>query len=435
MRMLDLIIKKRNGLELTDDEIKFMISDYVSGKIPDYQMSAMLMAIYFKGCSDAETYRLTMAMAHSGEILSLNDIHGIKVDKHSTGGVGDKVSLVVAPVAAACGVPVAKMSGRGLGFTGGTIDKLESIPGFRTELSENEFIDNVNAHGISIMGQTADLAPADKLLYALRDVTGTVDNMSLIASSIMSKKIAAGADAIVLDVTCGSGAFMKDEEKAHLLAQKMVDIGKAAGINTRAVITDMDEPLGNKIGNSLEVIEAIETLSGNGPRDVNEVCMAIAAQMLLAGQITDDESEAYAMVRDSIASGKALGKFRELVKIQNGDISVIDDTDKFDKAPVTVDVFSPEEGFVSAIQCERAGECVKILGGGRSEKGQKIDLTVGIELLKKVGDPAEKGEKIAVIYSGSEEKAVEAAGQLADSYIFSKYRPEEKKLIKDIVRQ
>lgn len=433
-RMYDLILKKRNGGELSADEIRFIVDGYTAGRIPDYQMSAMLMAIYFVGCNDRETLDLTLAMAHSGDMLNLDMIRGIKVDKHSTGGVGDKVSLVVAPVAAACGVPVAKMSGRGLGFTGGTIDKLESIPGFVTALGEDEFVDNVNEHGIAIMSQTADLAPADRLLYALRDVTGTVENMSLIASSIMSKKIAAGANAIVLDVTCGSGAFMKKPDDARELAEKMVRIGKDAHINTCAVITGMDEPLGSAVGNSLEVIEAIDTLKGQSFADVHEVCMEIAAQMIHLGGRADSIEKAREMAEDSISSGSALKKLAELIHIQHGDEGCIYDTERFAKAPLIKAVTASSTGFVHSIKCDSVGECVRLLGGGRTEKGQKIDLSVGLKLLKKKGDRVAAGDEIAWIYAADPRRASEAETQLKAAYEISAEQPEKDKLILDIIR-
>ncbi len=432
--MLELIIKKRDGHPLEKEEIDWFVSRYTGGEIPDYQVSALLMAIFFQGMNDRETRDLTMAMAYSGDCLKLDGIRGIKVDKHSTGGVGDKVTLIVAPIAASLGVPVAKMSGRGLGFTGGTIDKLESIPGFRTDLSEKEFEEFVNRDGIAIMGQTAELAPADKVLYALRDVTGTVDNMSLIASSIMSKKIAAGADAIVLDVTCGQGAFMKKEEDARLLGEKMVEIGKLAGLNTRAVITDMEEPLGRNIGNALEVQEAIDVLKGGGPEDTVTVCTELAAQMLLAGEITDSYEKAVSLVKESIESGKALEKLEILIRNQGGDPEVLKDYSRFKTAPVRREFKAEADGYLQRIICDSVGNCVKSLGGGREVKEQEIDPSVGLTLLKKTGDRVEKGETIAVIHAADEEHAGRAEKDLREACIVGTEKPEKRPLIYGIIQ-
>ncbi len=433
MNMLDLIIKKKNGHSLDKEEIEYMIFGYTGGKIPDYQMSAMLMAICFEGMNDRETLDLTMAMVNSGDRLDLGSIDGIKVDKHSTGGVGDKVTLIAAPVTASLGLPVAKMSGRGLGFTGGTIDKLESIPGFKTDISEEEFASFVNRDKISIMGQTAQLAPADKMLYALRDVTGTVDSIPLIASSIMSKKIAAGSDAIVLDVTVGSGAFMKTREEAGKLAGCMVEIGKLAGLNTKALITNMDEPLGKKIGNSLEVIEALEVLKGKGPEDTKEVSFEISAQMLIAGSKAKDRDEALEMINESITSGKALRSFRKLIENQGGDPSVTEDTDLFEKAGIIKSLKAEKEGYVAAIHCDAVGNCVKLLGGGRQVKEDDIDPAVGVELLKKKGDPVKKGETFAVIYGNDEGRLSQAEALLKEAYVTKDEKPEKDPLIYGII--
>ncbi len=433
MNMLDLIIKKKNGESLSKEEIGYMIQGYTAGNIPDYQMSAMLMAICFCGMDDEETTFLTMAMTDSGDRLDLSRINGIKVDKHSTGGVGDKVTLIAAPVVAALGVPVAKMSGRGLGFTGGTIDKLESIPGFRTDISEEEFIRFVNTDGISIMSQTAELAPADRLLYALRDVTGTVDSIPLIASSIMSKKIASGSDAIVLDVTVGSGAFMKTEKEARELASCMVRIGKLAGLETRALITDMDEPLGRFIGNSLEVMEAIEVLKGGGPEDTREVSLEIASQMLLAGGRAKDSDEAKALIDGCISDGRALDALCRLIKNQGGNTSVTDDTTLFKKAGIIKDLTAEDDGFVNAIHCEMAGNCVKLLGGGRQVKGEEIDPSVGLELLKKKGDPVEKGDVLARIFACDEEKLEAAEKLLSRAYVIGREKVQKGPLILGII--
>ena len=387
MRMYDLILKKRQGKPLTKDEIQWMIREYTDGRIPDYQMSALLMAICFQGLDKEETYELTMAMARSGEMLDLSQIQGIKVDKHSTGGVGDKTSLALTPIVASLGIPVAKMSGRGLGHTGGTIDKLESIPGFSTQLEDDAFEEQVNSIGISIMGQTKDLAPADKLLYALRDVTATVDQISLIASSIMSKKLAAGADAILLDVKTGSGAFMKEESDAIQLAKEMVEIGKSAGRKMTAVITNMDEPLGMAVGNILEVKEAIDTLKGNGPDDFVELIETLASHMLILGGAVKDFDEGLMRVRESIQSGKALDKFKQFVAAQGGDTKYIDHPELFEQADVIEEIRSEQDGFVGSIDAQEMGICSLILGGGRETKESVIDPTVGLVFSKKVADP------------------------------------------------
>ena len=386
MRMYDIIMKKRNGGALSKEEIRFFIEGYTKGEIPDYQVSALMMAIYFQKMTERETYELTMAMAHSGEMLDLSSIHGRKVDKHSTGGVGDKTSLALTPMVAACGIPVAKMSGRGLGHTGGTIDKLESFPGFSTSLTTEQFIENVNKIGIAIMGQTADLAPADKKLYALRDVTATVDNMSLIASSIMSKKLAAGADAIVLDVKTGSGAFMKSREDAFALAEEMVKIGKNAGRKTIAVISDMDQPLGRAVGNALEVKEAIATLRGEGPEDFKELCMVLGSRMLLAGSKAESVEEARNMLTNVIRDGSALRKLEQFVEAQGGDPAAVTNPELLPKASMVVPVCADRDGFVEKIACEDIGICSLLLGGGRETKESEIDLSVGILLEKKKGD-------------------------------------------------
>ena len=386
MRMYDIILKKRNGGELTKEEIDFFVDGYTRGEVPDYQVSALMMAVYFQKMTEAETLALTMAMAHSGDMLDLSAIHGVKVDKHSTGGVGDKTSIALAPMAAACGIPVAKMSGRGLGHTGGTIDKLESFPGFSTELTTQQFIRNVNSIGIAIMGQTQDLAPADKKLYALRDVTATVDNMSLIASSIMSKKLAAGADAIVLDVKTGSGAFMKAEEDARALAEEMVRIGKNAGRKTLAVISDMDQPLGFAVGNALEVKEAIETLNGKGPKDFTELCMTLGSRMLIAGGKADSVEEALEKLEKVVEDGSALRKLADFVEAQGGDKTAVYHPEKLPRASIVKTVAAPRDGFVSRIICDEVGICSLILGGGRETKESGIDLSVGLVLQKKTGD-------------------------------------------------
>ena len=399
MRIYDIIMKKRDGYALDKEEIEFFVNGFTKGDIPDYQISALLMAIYFSGMNEEETLNLTMAMANSGDRLDLSGIKGIKVDKHSTGGVGDKTSLVLGPMVAALDVPVAKMSGRGLGHTGGTIDKLESIPGFSTVLPEQKFIDNVNKYKIALVGQTANLAPADKKLYALRDVTATVDNLSLIASSIMSKKLASGADAIVLDVKTGSGAFMKQEKDAIDLAREMVKIGNGAGKNTVAIVSDMNEPLGKSVGNALEVKEAIDTLNGNGPEDLLELSLVLGAHMLIAAGVTDDLETGINMLKQTINDGRAINKMREFIEAQGGDGEVVNNTELLPKASIIMDIIAEESGFVESINTQEIGIVSLTLGGGRETKDSKIDLSVGIVLKKKVGDRVEKGDTVATLYA------------------------------------
>lgn len=433
MRMYDLIMKKRNGLSLDQEEIEFMIKEYTAGNIPDYQMSAMMMAIYFQGMTKEETAVLTMAMAHSGEMLDLSGIDGIKVDKHSTGGVGDKTSIALTPMVAACGIKIAKMSGKGLGHTGGTIDKLESFAGFSTEITSEHFIDQVNRIGISIMGQTLDLAPADKKLYALRDVTATVDNMSLIASSIMSKKLAAGADAIVLDVKTGSGAFMKKEEDAFALAKEMTALGKHAGRKTIAVVSDMDEPLGFAVGNALEVKEAIETLKGNGPKDFVELCMTLGTYMLIAGGKAEDEKQAEKMLRKVIEDGTALAKLAEFVEAQGGDKEAVYEPSKLPKAAIVEEILSEKEGYIEKITCDEIGICALMLGGGRETKESQIDLSVGLILHKKVGDYVKKGESLAQIHANDRKKLEAAKERFLKAYSFSDEKVQKGRLIKGMI--
>lgn len=435
MRMYDLIMKKRNGNALSNDEINFMVQGYTKGEIPDYQMSAMTMAIYFQGMNEQETLALTMAMAHSGDMLDLSDIKGIKVDKHSTGGVGDKTSLALTPMVAALGIPVAKMSGRGLGHTGGTIDKLESFTGFLTAISEEQFKENVNRIGIAIMGQTADLAPADKKLYALRDVTATVDNMSLIASSIMSKKLAAGADAIVLDVKTGSGAFMKKEADAFLLAKEMVRIGNGAGRKTTAVISDMDQPLGFAVGNALEVREAIDTLKGNGPEDFVELCLTLGSQMVVAGGKAESVEEARKMLAKVLEDQSALDKLAEFVGAQGGDKALVYHPEGLPKASLIEEIVSPVDGYIEHIVCDEIGICSLILGGGRETKESEIDLSVGLVLSKKVGDYVKRGESLATIHANDSEKLRLAKDRFIKAYTFSETPVEKKNLIKGIVTE
>lgn len=433
MRMYDLILKKRQGNVLTKDEIDWMIREYTDGRIPDYQMSAMMMAICFQGLDKEETYELTMAMARSGEMLDLSQIQGIKVDKHSTGGVGDKTSLALIPIVASLGIPVAKMSGRGLGHTGGTIDKLESIPGFSTQLEDDAFEEQVNSIGISIMGQTKDLAPADKLLYALRDVTATVDQISLIASSIMSKKLAAGADAILLDVKTGSGAFMKEESDAMQLAKEMVEIGKSAGRKMTAVITNMDEPLGMAVGNILEVKEAIDTLKGNGPDDFVELIETLASHMLILGGAAKDFDEGLMRVRESIQSGKALDKFKQFVAAQGGDTKYIDHPELFEQANIIEEIRSEQDGFVGSIDAQEMGICSLILGGGRETKESVIDPTVGLVFSKKVADPVKKGDVLATIYGNDEEKVKQAVLYFKENYHIIEEKPTKPIMIREVL--
>ncbi|TLS31920.1 pyrimidine-nucleoside phosphorylase [Geobacillus thermoleovorans] len=399
MRMVDLIAKKRDGKALTKEEIEWIVRGYTNGDIPDYQMSALAMAIYFRGMTEEETAALTMAMVHSGEMLDLSSIRGVKVDKHSTGGVGDTTTLVLGPLVASVGVPVAKMSGRGLGHTGGTIDKLESVPGFHVEISKDEFIRLVNENGIAIIGQTGDLTPADKKLYALRDVTATVNSIPLIASSIMSKKIAAGADAIVLDVKTGAGAFMKELDEARRLARAMVDIGKRVGRRTMAVISDMSQPLGYAVGNALEVKEAIETLKGDGPHDLTELCLTLGSHMVYLAEKAPSLDEARRLLEEAIRSGAAIAAFKTFLAAQGGDASVVDDLDKLPKAAYTSTVTAAADGYVAEMAADDIGTAAMWLGAGRAKKEDVIDLAVGIVLHKKIGDRVQKGEALATIHS------------------------------------
>lgn len=433
MRMFDIISKKKYGNILSKEEIDYVIEGYTDGKIPDYQMSSLLMAIYFQGMTYEETSMLTMAMANSGDRLDLSDIQGINVDKHSTGGVGDKTTLILAPMVAACGGKVAKMSGRGLGNTGGTIDKLESIPGFCTSLSEKEFINNVNEIGIAITCQTGNLAPADKKIYALRDVTAIVDSIPLIASSIMSKKIASGANAIVLDVKVGNGAFMKNMEDAVKLAKEMVMIGKNANRNTIAVISDMNEPLGYAVGNALEVKEAVDTLKGQGPLDVVSLCLELGAQMLIASDIVKDKQTAASMLRRTIEDGSAYAKFLEFIERQGGDISIFDDCNSLTKARYTMDVLSDKDGYVYSIQSELIGETAMILGGGRRTKEDIIDYSAGVVLAKKVGDTVKKGEIIATIYSSCNTEIDNAKALIVKAFVIQNEAVSRQPLIKRII--
>ena len=466
--MYDMIMKKRSGAEHTSDEIRFIVEGFTKGEIPDYQMSAWLMCVYYKGMTHDETCALTYAMAQSGDQLSLAAIHGVKVDKHSTGGVGDKTTFIVAPILASLGVPVAKMSGRGLGHTGGTIDKLEAIPGFCVSIPEEEFIEHVNSMKLALVGQTGDLAPADKKIYALRDVTATVDSLPLIASSIMSKKLAAGADAIVLDVKCGSGAFMKNEADAKALAQIMVDIGKSAGRTCYGVITDMNEPLGCKVGNALEVIEAVQVLSmkdvqpylesdvyedekrdsvftGDNNSSTREgydrhgihrlltVSLTLAAYMYMAAGKSDDFEAAKAQCEKAIESGAALAKFREFVEAQGGDGTYIDDVNKFRLAANCVPIICEEDGYLSACNTSEVGMVNLILGGGRATKDSTINLGVGLDIRKHLGDVVRKGDVLAYMYIDDMGVLEEAKKRLLGAYTIEQKQIKPEKLVKDIV--
>ncbi|WP_069649500.1 pyrimidine-nucleoside phosphorylase [Caloranaerobacter ferrireducens] len=435
MRMYDIIKKKRDGFELTKEEIEFFVEGYTKGDIPDYQISALLMAIFFNKMTKRETVDLTKAMLDSGDKINLSNIEGIKVDKHSTGGVGDKTTLVLGPMVAACGLPVAKMSGRGLGHTGGTLDKLESIKGLRIELSKDEFARNVNNINIAVCGQTGDIAPADKKLYALRDVTATVDNISLIASSIMSKKLAVGSDGIVLDVKVGSGAFMKDFDNAYKLAEEMVDIGNSMGRQTVAVISNMDEPLGYAVGNALEVKEAIETLRNNGPKDLVELCLTLGSHMLVIGKKAKDLNEAREKLIDVLESGKAYEKFIEFVEAQGGDVNYVKDTSLLPQAKYILEVKSDEEGYIKSINAEEVGKCALFLGAGRETKESEIDLSAGIVLAKKVDDKVSRGEILAYIHSNDKEKGEEIVKRLKSIIKIGERNKDKKKLIFTIVEK
>lgn len=401
MRMYDVILKKRQGIELTDSELQWLIHGYVAGDIPDYQMSAFLMAVIFKGMTPKELGAFTMAMAYSGDMVDLSAIKGIKVDKHSTGGVGDKTTLVIASLVAACGGVVAKMSGRGLGHTGGTIDKMESIPGLRTELSEEEFRNQVNNIGVAVIGQSSNIAPADKKIYALRDVTATVDSIPLIASSIMSKKLASGADAILLDVKVGSGAFMKTIDDARLLAQAMVDIGNANGRIVKAVITDMDRPLGQAIGNALEIAEVIQTLKGRGPQDLTHECLVMATHLLVMSE-KGDYDNCYSMVQMALQNGAGLAKLRELIVAQGGKGQVVDDTSLLGSARFTYDIRASKAGYIAHMNTEDCGIASVMLGAGRIVKDGPIDMTAGIVMHKKTGDAVVAGDVLATLYANDE---------------------------------
>ena len=428
MRMYDIILKKRSGHPLTGEEIAFFIEGYTRGEIPDYQASALMMAIWFRGMDEQETAILTDCMARSGDLVDLSALAGIKADKHSTGGVGDKTTLVVAPIVAACGVPVAKMSGRGLGHTGGTIDKLESIPGCSTSLTQERFFEIVRQTGLAVAGQTGNLAPADKKLYALRDVTATVDSLPLIASSIMSKKLASGADAILLDVKSGSGAFMKTVEDSIELARQMVSIGQRNGRRMAALVTDMDRPLGMAIGNILEVIEAADTLRGKGPADLAELCLRLATEMLvLASKGSPDNCRLLAS--EAVSSGRAFEKLCAMVQAQGGDARLLRDCSKFRRASIMQEVCSPADGFVASMQAEQIGVAAMVLGAGREKKEDVIDPTAGILLLKKTGDPVRVGEPIARLYTARRTAAEQAQQLVQAAYRIGQTPPENRPLV------
>lgn len=432
MRMVDLIEKKKLGIELKSEEINYIVKGYTIGDIPDYQMSAFLMAVYFKGMSRKETADLTMAYVDSGDRVDLSTIKGIKVDKHSSGGVGDKISLIVIPLVACLGIPVVKMSGRGLGHTGGTIDKLESIPGFKTELSPEVFIDNVNKYKMAIVSQTTNLTPGDKKTYALRDVTATVNSIPLIASSIMSKKIASGADAIVLDVKVGSGAFMKSIDEARELAKTMVQIGKDVNIKTVAVITNMDQPLGHEVGNFNEIREIIQILKGNGAEDEVTVALTIAAYMTLLGGAFDDFESAYIELEHILKSGKALKKFKELVKAQGGDLNILEDKNLILISKYNIEIKSEKFGYIESIMAEFIGKGAMLLGAGRETKDDKIDFYAGITLTKKVGEKVEKGDILCILHTNMEEYS-EAEKIIKAAYVIGETVPNEITYIYDVI--
>ena len=427
--MYDIIHRKRSGLALGQAEIEFFIQGYTRGDLPDYQVSALLMAIFFRGLTPEETAALTMAMAESGDRADLSGLPGRKVDKHSTGGVGDKTTLVLAPLVAAAGVPVAKMSGRGLGHTGGTVDKLESIPGLRVDLTTEEFLAQVRRVGVAVVAQTGQLAPADKKLYALRDVTATVDSIPLIASSIMSKKIASGADAIVLDVKTGSGAFMQKEEDSFALARAMVDIGKLTGRQTVALVTDMDQPLGRTVGNALEVQEAVETLRGNGPRDLEALCLELGAHLLVLGGVAENTGDALARLWGLLHHGTALAKFKEFIIAQGGDPGVVDYPDQLAAAAGIGAVSAPCGGYVVGIDAAMVGRAAMLLGAGREDKDSVIDLAVGLVLNKKVGDRVCEGESLVDLHYNDPDRLEEAAAVVRDAYRIGDEVPDQRPLV------
>ncbi len=433
MRIYDIIKKKRDNYELSKAEIEFFIEKYCEGEVTDYQASALLMAIYLNKMNKQETSYLTEAMMNSGDVIDLSDIKGVKVDKHSTGGVGDKTTIALAPLVAACGAPVAKMSGRGLGHTGGTLDKLEAIPGFCIEMQADKFIESVNKHNIAVCGQTASIAVADKKMYALRDVTATVDNISLIAASIMCKKLASGANSILLDVKTGDGAFMKTLDDSFDLAKAMVDIGSEMNRETIGIITDMDEPLGFAVGNSLEIIEAIETLKGNGPKDFVMLCETLGAYMLVLSKTVNNFDEGIQKIRECIKSGEALDKLRVFIENQGGDKKIVDDYSLLPKASKIIEIKAIKSGFISKIEAEEVGVSAMILGAGRETKEDELDLSAGIVLNKKVGDYVEKGDTLAFMHFNKEEKLEQAKQRLIDAYEIVKEKVEPKKLVYGVV--
>ncbi|MCD5002277.1 pyrimidine-nucleoside phosphorylase [Enterococcus saccharolyticus] len=433
MRMVDLIEKKRDGGVLSEQEIRYIVDEYTKNQIPDYQMSALLMAIFYEDMTDEEITALTLAMAESGEVIDLSSIAGIKVDKHSTGGVGDTTTLILAPLVASVGVPVAKMSGRGLGYTGGTLDKLESIPGFKIELSEAEFIRLVNDSQVAVIGQSGNLAPADKKLYALRDVTATVNSIPLIASSIMSKKIAAGADAIVLDVTTGDGAFMKNLDDARRLAHTMVRIGKLADRQTMAIISDMSQPLGEAIGNSLEIVEAIETLQGKGPEDLVEMCYVLGSQMVVLAKKAETLEEARQLLEEALNSGAAFEKFKEMIRQQGGDVTYIDEPDRLLTATHQIELPAKQTGVVTKLVANELGIAAMMLGAGRRTKEESIDHAVGLKLHKKVGEAVQEGEALLTIYSNTD--AIDDVVELLYQNIEIGQTGEEPPLIHEIITE
>lgn len=433
MNMVDLIQKKKDGGVLSAEEIKWFVNGYVADEIPDYQVAAMLMAICFKGLDREETFQLTDAMRYSGDTIDLSSIKGIKVDKHSTGGVGDKTTLIVAPLAASLGVPVAKMSGRGLGFTGGTVDKMESIPGFRTTLEPKEFLNQVNNIKLSVIGQTAHITPADKKLYALRDVTATVDNFGLIASSIMSKKLAAGSDAIVLDVKVGDGAFMENEKDAEILAELMVDIGNKAGRRTVAAITEMGQPLGKAVGNSLEVIEAIQTLKGQGPEDITQLAERLSGIMVYLGGKATSPEEGYAMTKEALRDGRGLAKLKEFIVAQGGNPDVIDDYSLFPAHSMKKELVADRDGYVQKIEARRIGLASQHTGAGRATKEDTVDLSAGIYVCKKVGDEVKKGDVLAILYGNDRNKLEAAEGEALRAFELGEQQAKPPVLIKKII--
>lgn len=433
INMNELIIKKRDGKKLSSEEIKAVIDSYDKGDVTDYQMSALLMAIYFKHLDREETFALTDAILESGEEIDLSDIMGLKIDKHSTGGVGDKTTLIALPIAAAAGVPIAKMSGRGLGFTGGTIDKLSSIPGFRVELTSKEFIEQVNRIGISVISQSGDIAPADKKIYALRDVTGTVDNLSLIASSIMSKKLASGSDGIVLDVKCGSGAFFKNEDEATEAARLMIDIGEARGKDVAAIISGMDEPLGRAIGNTLEVMEAIDALNGVGSSDITEVSLEIAKLMIYMAKKADSPDDAYTKAKEMLYSGKALYKLREMIEAQGGDVRIIDEYKGLGLAKYSHSIEANDIGYISSLDAHKIGEASQLSGAGRMKKEDDIDYQAGIVIYKKIGEQVAEGDKVLEIFSNDKDKLERAVSLAMNSFTITRENIRAPKIIKKVI--